>query len=156
MNLIDKETYNNLVEQAISFLKGKNKKLKTALITRMEQASKNQDYEKAVIFRDRIQAITKISQEQYSILNDKNDFDIISSIKKNDLVCINVFFFRNGRNLGNKEYFFENQKEKSAELIMEEFIGLFYIKNPNPRLVIFQIKRISVYSCIIIRRNIKI
>ena len=140
VNLIDKETYNNLVEQAISFLKGKNKKLKTALITRMEQASKNQDYEKAVIFRDRIQAITKISQEQYSILNDKNDFDIISSIKKNDLVCINVFFFRNGRNLGNKEYFFENQKEKSAELIMEEFIGLFYIKNPNPRLVILNKK----------------
>ncbi len=140
VDLIDKETYNNLVEQAISFLKGKNKKLKTALITRMEQASKNQDYEKAVIFRDRIQAITKISQEQYSILNDKNDFDIISSIKKNDLVCINVFFFRNGRNLGNKEYFFENQKEKSAELIMEEFIGLFYIKNPNPRLVILNKK----------------
>lgn len=140
VNLINKSTYNDLVQQAISFLKGKNKKIKDELIKKMEKASENQNYEKAVIFRDRIQAISRISQEQYSVLNDKNNFDIISSIKRNELVCINVFFFRNGRNLGNKEYFFENQKDKSEEKIMEEFISLFYIKNPNPKLVILNRK----------------
>ena len=129
---IDKKDYNQLVEQSTKFLVGKNTVINDNLIKQMEKASKNQDYEKAALFRDRIQALRTITQEQYVSLKNKDNFDLIGIFKKIDLVCIQVFFFRSGKNLGNKEFFFDNEAGKKLNNILEEFIGVFYVSNQIP------------------------
>ena len=129
---IDNKSYNQLVEQSEEFLIGRNTDIKKNLIKQMEKASKNQDYEKAALFRDRIQALRTITQEQYVSLKNKDNFDLIGIFKKIDLVCIQVFFFRSGKNLGNKEFFFNDDEEKKLNNILEEFIGIFYLSNQIP------------------------
>ncbi|MBH43165.1 MAG: excinuclease ABC subunit C [Rickettsiales bacterium] len=129
---INKRDYNHLVEQSKEFLVGKNSEIKKNLIKQMEKASNNQDYENAALFRDRIKALRTVTQEQYVSLKNKENFDLIGIFKKIDLVCIQVFFFRAGKNLGNKEFFFNDEAEKKLNDIFEEFIGVFYVNNQIP------------------------
>ena len=102
----------------------------------MEYASHKQQYEEAALYRDRIKALSKISQEKYSFLDINDNFDIVCAIKRFDIICVQVFFFRTGKNLGNKEFFFETQKEKKEEKLIEEFLSIFYINKIPPKLII--------------------
>ena len=74
----------------------------------MKNESNSQNYERAAKLRDRIRALSKISNEKYSDLNNRENFDIIFLKEKHDLISIHVFFFRAGKNLGNKDFLFEN------------------------------------------------
>ena len=58
----------------------------------MKKSSVNQDYEKAAIIRDRIRAISRISFEQYSDLNNNQNFDILFIHKKFNQTFIQIFF----------------------------------------------------------------
>ena len=73
----------------------------------MKSASESQNYEKAAKLRDRISALSKISNQTYSDLNNKENFDVIFLKKKENLISIHIFFFRSGKNLGNKDFLFE-------------------------------------------------
>lgn len=146
VSYIKKKDYKQLVDEAISFLNGKDSKIKENLIGLMEMASKKQLYEDAALYRDRIKALSKISQEKYSNLDNKENFDIICALKRIDIICIQVFFFRNGKNLGNKEYFFDNQKDKTSNSIIEEFLSVFYLNKipPSSILINKEIENISL------------
>ena len=72
----------------------------------MEIESKLQNYEKAASLRDRIKALSKITNERYSDINSDEDFDIIFIKDKYEMVAIQVFSFRKGKNLGIKVSYF--------------------------------------------------
>ncbi len=143
---IKKKDYKELVEEATSFLNGKDYKIRKNLIYLMERSSNKQLYEEAALYRDRIKALTKISQEKYSNLDNKDNFDIICGLKRIDIICIQVFFFRNGKNLGNKEFFFNNQKDMTCSSIIEEFLGIFYLNKVPPSSILInkKIRNISL------------
>tara|TARA_A100001011_G_scaffold374422_1_gene434898 strand:- start:40 stop:1908 length:1869 start_codon:yes stop_codon:yes gene_type:complete len=132
--------YNELVQQAKLFLKGKDTKIRDNLVSKMNIASFKQKYEEAALFRDRIKALSKISQEQYSSIGENQNFDIICVIKKIDTIYIQNFFFRNGKNLGNKEFIFENHDEKSSNAILEDFLTLFYYSHTPPNVIVLNKK----------------
>ena len=53
-NQINSNQYSSLVDQAINFLKGKNKSIKQDLVVQMQVASANQNFELAASLRDRV------------------------------------------------------------------------------------------------------
>lgn len=57
---ISKEDYHKLVREAVDFLDGKNTKIQAELSEKMQEASDRQDYEQALVFRDRIRALTNV------------------------------------------------------------------------------------------------
>ncbi len=155
VGLIDKKEYSELVNNAILFLKGKNLKIKQELITEMEQASKNQNFEEAALIRDRIKAITKISFEQYSDLNKNEDFDIVFLHQKYGQICIQIFFYRTGKNFGNKEFVFSNIHLDEPEIIFSQFLIFFYTSNQVPKqiLINFELKDTPIIKSIISKRT---
>ncbi|MBF91949.1 MAG: excinuclease ABC subunit C [Rickettsiales bacterium] len=132
--------YNNLVDKAILFLKGKNSFIKDELMKEMKFESDKQNFETAAILRDRIKALTKISHEKYSDLNNKENFDVICCSKKNDFICVQIFFFRSGKNLGNKEFFIENPELDDLEIIFSQFLIFFYSLNIPPKFMYINTK----------------
>ena len=94
VNLISKEKYQKLVKDAVDFLKGKNIDYKKSLIKEMKIESEMQNYEKAANLRDRIKALSKITNERYSDINSDEDFDIIFAKENYDIIAIQVFSFR--------------------------------------------------------------
>ncbi len=155
VGLIDKKEYSELVNNAILFLKGKNLKIKQELITKMEQASKNQNFEEAALIRDRIKAITKISFEQYSDLNKNEDFDIVFLHQKYGQICIQIFFYRTGKNFGNKEFVFSNIHLDEPEIIFSQFLIFFYKSNQVPKqiLINFELKDTPIIKSIISKKT---
>ena len=133
VNFISKEKYEKLVKEALDFLKGKNVDYKKNLIKEMEAESKLQNYEKAANLRDRIKALSKITNERYSDINSNEDFDIIFIKDKYEMIAIQVFSFRKGKNLGNKSFLFSDLIFDKTHEILEQFIMFFYSQNTVPK-----------------------
>ncbi len=144
VGLISKTKYGDLVKNAISFLEGKDPKAKEKLIKEMKNESNSQNYERAAKLRDRIRALSKISNEKYSDLNNRENFDIIFLKEKHDLISIHVFFFRAGKNLGNKDFLFENNLFDQSKKIFSQFLYFFYSKNSPPREILLNYKPIDI------------
>jgi excinuclease ABC subunit C len=151
VGLITSQEYSNLVNEAILFLKGKNPKLKNTLVKLMEDKSKQEDYEQAAIIRDRIKAISRINFEQYSDLNNNENFDIVFLYEKYDQVHVQLFFFRSGKNLGNKDFFLSEKLFEESETILRQFLIFFYKRNTPPAeiLVNFDLKNTELIKRVI-------
>ena len=102
----------------------------------MEIASKNQKYEEAAYYRDRIKSLSNLTNS-FSI-NPKNliDADVFSISKNEKYACIQVFFFRSRKNLGNKPFFINNINGLNELEILESFIPQFYNNSPSPKLIL--------------------
>ena len=127
---ISKEDYHKLVREAVDFLDGKNTKIQAELSEKMQEASDRQDYEQALVFRDRIRALTNVqtgTMVEYATIS---SCDIVAIARKNDVVCIQVFFIRSGQNCGNVPYF--PKQTQGAEA----FLGSFYSEHIPPKEVI--------------------
>jgi len=140
VDYVSRIEYKDLVDNAISFLNGNNSEVKSRLITQMKSASESQNYEKAAKLRDRISALSKISNETYSDLNNKENFDVIFLKKKENLISIHIFFFRSGKNLGNKDFLFENNLCDETEKIFSQFLYFFYTANVPPKEILLNTK----------------
>ena len=133
VNYVTKAEYMDLVNQARSFLTGDTVSVQKTLSLRMEAASKNLDYERAAIYRDRIHGLTQIQSKQDINVKGVSDADVIALHTEKGFSCVQVFFFRGGRNLGNRAYFPRHHILDDQESILEAFLGQFYENKQVPR-----------------------
>lgn len=136
VNKISKEEYKKLVSAAIEFLEGKNSKIQEELSARMQEASINMDYEAAMIYRDRIRALTNVQSGNNVAYSDIKSCDFIALARQNDLVCIQVFFIRSGQNCGNVAFFPRQVELADNAEVMEAFLGSFYTNHIPPKEII--------------------
>ncbi len=128
---VSKAEYDAQVKQAKQFLAGQTVGIQKEMAKKMQAASDTQDYETAAMFRDRIQALTTIQSRQ-GINAERlvKDADVIAAYYAGGQACIQVFFFRGGRNYGNKAYFPRHDKQAEIDEILSAFIGQFYQSRP--------------------------
>ena len=139
-NEINQKNYNKLVEDSINFLNGKSALIQKKLSKEMEIESKKFNYEKAAIIRDRIKALTQIQSTQRINKNNFNNADLIVAYQKNNITCIEVFFYRSKQNWGNQAFFPKHDKDDSLEEIIYSFITQFYENKIPPDEIILSKK----------------
>ncbi|HSH65530.1 MAG TPA: UvrB/UvrC motif-containing protein, partial [Bacteroidia bacterium] len=101
---ITPEEYQQDIRHATMFLEGKNPAIIHDLMNAMEQAARNLEFEKAAAYRDQINHLRHV-QEQQSIEGEGGDADVIAIAQEAGVVCIVVIIVRGGRVLGTKDYF---------------------------------------------------
>lgn len=129
---ISQENYAALVDQAQAFLSGASNQIQRELASRMEAASDALDFETAAIYRDRVRALSHIQSHQEINIEGLEDADILALAEEGGQTCIQVFFFRGGRNYGNRAYFPSHDKSETAEAVLGAFIAQFYDNKPPP------------------------
>ena len=130
---ISKQDYAQSVRDVIDFLEGKDTKLKEQWSAQMQKASDDNDFETALVLRDRIRALSSI-QGGYNVeYADIKSADAIAVIKHKNMVCIQIFFIRSGQNCGNIPYFPKQAAQMSEEEILEGFISTFYAEHGAPK-----------------------
>jgi len=140
VDLISQGEYDQLVEQAHDFLRGKSRAVMTALSTEMTQAAEEMEFERAARLRDRIRALSQVSQEQSINPQSLEEADVFAAHAEGGQACVQVFFFRAGQNWGNKAYFprvantIDGADEESG--ILDAFLGQFYDTQQVPRLIL--------------------
>ena len=130
---INKDEYRLLVRDVIDFLEGKNTSLKEKWSAQMQKASDENDFETALVLRDRIKALSSIQSGHNVEYADIKSADVIAVIKDKNMICIQVFFIRSGQNCGNIPYFPQQATEMSEAEILEGFISTFYAEHLPPQ-----------------------
>ncbi|MBL4615056.1 MAG: excinuclease ABC subunit UvrC [Magnetovibrio sp.] len=133
---VDQGQYQQLVGEARQFLQGKSQDIQKHLADLMQVASDEMEFEQAAQFRDRIRALTRIQQHQDINPGNVQDADVVALSQKAGLNCVQVFFFRGGRNFGNRAFFPAQAKGEEAEDVLEAFLGQFYAQHIPPREVL--------------------
>ncbi len=129
--------YQAQVKQARAFLSGKSHDIQAELAQEMMQASEALNFETAAQIRDRIKALTAIQARQdINIEGVVEDADVIAAYAEGGATCIEVFFFRGGRNYGNRAYFPSHDKAQEVEEVMSAFIAQFYDNKTAPPLIL--------------------
>lgn len=131
VGLIGKDEYRNDLRHAIMFLEGKNREVIDELIHRMDQASARLDYEQAAYYRDQIASLRRILDQNYAGPGD-GDLDIIASVVRDGVGCVEIFCIRGGRNLGNKAFFPRHPREAEAREILTAFVSQYYAGREAP------------------------
>jgi len=133
---IGEKDYRSTVVDAIDFISGKSRRIQKNLSKEMEKASKELDYEKAAIARDRIKALTQIQTSQKINQTNLTEADVISIYKETGKTCVQVFFFRSKQNWGNQAFYPKHDPDENLEDILSSFISQFYENKTIPRLII--------------------
>ncbi|WP_198264523.1 excinuclease ABC subunit UvrC [sulfur-oxidizing endosymbiont of Gigantopelta aegis] len=126
VDLVSQQDYAEDVRHTVLFLEGKSNQVIDELVNGMEQAAQNLEYEKAAVHRDQIGGLRRLQEKQY-VSNEKGDLDIIAIEYQQGVACIQLFFVRDGLNLGNKSFFPKNAQHQSISELLSAFIAQFYI-----------------------------
>ncbi len=128
VGLVSEADYAEDVRHTILFLEGKSNQVIDELIKRMDEAAAQLEYEKAAIHRDQIVSLRRLQETQY-VSNEKGDLDVIAIEYQQGIACIQVFFIRDGLNLGNKSFFPKNARHQTVSELLSAFIAQFYLSS---------------------------
>ena len=122
--------------EAEDFLNGKSQAVKADLARQMEEAAEALDFERAATYRDRIQAMSFVTQTQGINPQSVDEADVFGMAQEGGQTCIQVFFFRSFQNWGNRAYYPKADRSLEAPEILASFLAQFYDDKPVPGLVL--------------------
>jgi excinuclease ABC subunit C len=128
--------YAAMVDEARGFLSGKSSLVKERLAADMQEAAEALEFERAARYRDRIAALSAIQSTQGVNTQSVEEADVFAIDLQAGQFCVEVFFFRNWQNWGNRAYFPRADKSLSAAEVLGAFVLQFYADKPPPRLVL--------------------
>jgi len=125
---ISQENYQQQVDLAKLFLKGKSSMVIEQLVSKMELASTELDFEQAAKFRDQITTLRKVQQQQY-VSGIAAEMDVIGLYRIKSQACIHLLCVRDHKILGSKSYFPIVPSNTNDEDVIQAFIGQHYLGN---------------------------
>ena len=123
---LKKEEYAEMINDIMDILNGRDKTIVNSLKAKMEEASKNLEFEEAAKFRDKILAIDSIVEKQKIFKTMEGDEDFINIYQDELDSCIQVFFSRDGKIIGREHFIFKNTADDKVSEVLEDFITSFY------------------------------
>ncbi len=133
---IGAEAYGRIVGEVREFLSGRSDEVQTRLQGQMLEASAELDYERAAMLRDRLKAMAHIQARQGINTEAVDDADVIAGQIEGGQVCVQVFFYRTGRNYGNRAYYPAHAKDATMGEVLAAFLAQFYSERAPPRLIL--------------------
>lgn len=133
---IAQDKYMELVEQTKLFLNGKATKIRNDIVKDMQRYSQVLEFEKATIYRDRLEALSHIQTKQHINLTSVDEADVFAIYQNGSIACIEIFFFRLKQNWGNHAYFIKIDESLNNEQILAQFLLQFYDNKPISKLIL--------------------
>lgn len=125
-NVISKEEYQKLIEEAIQFLEGKHEAVMKKMEQEMYEASENMEFEKAASLRDKLQSVHSIVKKQKMANTGMGDCDVIAFVRAHNEGLAQVFFIRGGKMTGREHFFLHCVDQITRSEVITEFVKQFY------------------------------
>lgn len=139
VGLIDEEDYRRDVDMTIKVLQGRTNEVISGLVSDMEKASAELQFETAARLRDQIKNLKSVNQSQY-VEGGSGNIDVVACYQNSGKSCVQIFFIRNGVSLGNKAFFPATPADSTLEEIVSSFVSQFYMQHEVPERIITQCK----------------
>ncbi len=136
--LVTEEEYAKHVKNLIRFLSGHYDEVLSELKSRMEDAARQMNYEKAATYRDRIKAVQDMMQKQKAIDVGGEDRDVIATIPAGADALVSVMLVRGGRLVSSESYTLERAADEDAGEILTSFMTQYYSTEnpPAPEVIV--------------------
>ena len=129
INEVKKCDYQPFVDSVVKVLNGSNKELLNQLNNKMQEASMNLEFEKAIEYRNIIASINEISEKQSIIINDGVSRDVLGYFEKDGIVSIQLFHMRYGKIIERTSEVFDVYD--NLDEIIISYIYQFYDSSSN-------------------------
>ena len=138
---ISAEEYQGQIKKALDFLNGNYNPVLEELEEKMQAASAEMNFEKAMEYRDLMNSVRQLSEKQKVTNSDGEDKDIIALAKDDRDAVVQVFFVRDGRLIGREHFYVTINVGDTTGQILNSFIKQFYAGTPFvPKEVMLQTK----------------
>ncbi|MDO4867545.1 MAG: excinuclease ABC subunit UvrC [Clostridia bacterium] len=124
--LIDEEAYRQTIDRVIDFLNGRYAPVLDALKAKMLEASREMNYERAALYRDRIRAVEAVMQKQKTISTAQADQDIIAMLPHEADAIVQLMFVRSGRMIGSERFTLEGAGDEEPGEVLTQFMLQYY------------------------------
>lgn len=131
--LVSEAEYAQQVALAKLFLAGKNQQVIGELVGKMESASGDLRFEEAARYRDQIQALRRVTEQQSVSGNVLDELDVVGVAFEQGTACIHVLFIRQGKVLGSRSYFPKVPADTPLEEVVQSFLLQFYLSGQGGR-----------------------
>ena len=135
---VTKEEYMQTIKQVMMFLDGKVDDVLKSLKEEIKQASKDLNFEKAALLRDKMYSIENLSQRQKIDNYNENDIDIIGIVKTLNKASLELFRIRCGKMIGGENFIFDDVEDIDEGSIISDFMKQFYNKDNVPSKIFFR------------------
>lgn len=127
---ITKEAYRERVDAVVEFLNGNYAPVLKSLEEKMNTASANLKFEKAIEYRELLNSVRQIAQKQKITHTDGEDKDIIALAADDRDAVVQVFFIRDGKLIGRDHFYVKIGTEDTKAQILTTFLKQFYSGTP--------------------------
>ncbi len=127
-----REGYAQTVRDVERFLEGRDEALLRRLTEEMEAASGEEKFERAAVLRDQIQSLKKVQERQKIISTEEIDQDVLGVVRQGPDACVELFFVRKGRLVGQEAFFFDKVSGWSDGEVLSAFVRQFYGTSVTP------------------------
>jgi len=131
VGLVSEADYGRDVRDTERFLEGQAPQVIDELAERMEQAAERLEFEEAARMRDQIASLRRILEQQH-VSGERGDLDILACAMEAGRACVQLFFVRAGRNLGNKAYFPRCAEGADEADVISAFVAQHYLQGSAP------------------------
>ena len=121
---ISKGEYHKILNSAIKFLKGDTKEIKEILTRKMEVSAKAENFETALILRDKIKMLDRLKEHIVMQLRSNIDLDVFSLTTNGELSAMCVVVVRGGKVQGVQSFDILNFIEKDEAY--QQFLVQYY------------------------------
>ncbi len=126
-----RDEYAAIVAEVVLFLEGRQALLVEKLEQQMHDAAEHFSYEFAARLRDRIAEIKRVMARQEVVWRSKIDMDLVAGAHGQGVSCMEVFFVRAGKLVGQEHFIVEGTEGRSPDEILASFVAQYYATAPN-------------------------
>ena len=127
---ISEQEYRKSIDQVMRFLNGHYDEVLKDLEVKMQEASENMEFERAIEYRELLGSVKRIAEKQKITDSRGEDRDILAVAKDAEDAVVQVFFIRGGRLIGRDHFFLRNASDSTKGELLTSFIKQFYAGSP--------------------------
>jgi len=123
---IEKEEYRKIIQEIIDFLSGRSNRVEKRLKKELQEYKSTMEFEKAIVIRDRLKALSDMIREQRVVLKNPENLDLFGLAKGRTSAVVAVMKVRDGRMIGLEHYRLNIPSKSLNEEIIETFFVQYY------------------------------
>lgn len=132
-SVISTEDYDELVGDLRLFLQGKDQQVLTLLVDKMEKASMALKFEDAARYRDQIQAIRRVQEQQFVSEDSMDDMDVLGFAIESGVACVHILMIRQGKILGSRSHYPKIPANTDKSEVFDSFLTQYYLAHNEAR-----------------------
>ena len=125
-DVVSIDDYQEVIKKIILFLKGRSNEVRDAIKYKMNQLSKDMEYEEAAKYRDQLEAVENFMLNEKKITHDFMDRDIICISAAGSMGVSMLIRIRNGHLIGRNRFNMSVNDDSDIVGITESFIKQHY------------------------------